>query len=79
MIQVGTHEAKTHLSELLTKVEAGEEIVITRYDTPVARLVPNDTKDRRPVNQVIEDIRQFRKGKTLGEMSLRAMIEEGRK
>ncbi|WP_275790235.1 type II toxin-antitoxin system Phd/YefM family antitoxin [Pararhizobium gei] len=40
-------EAKTHLSELLTKVEAGEEIIISRGDTPVARLVPIDDQERR--------------------------------
>lgn len=37
---VGAYEAKTHLSELLEKVEAGQEIVITRHGVPVARLVP---------------------------------------
>lgn len=34
------NEAKTHLSELIRRVEAGEEIVIRRGATPVARLVP---------------------------------------
>ena len=37
---VNVHEAKTKLSELLKKVEAGEEIVIARAGKPVARLVP---------------------------------------
>lgn len=40
MAQVNIHEAKTHLSRLLQRVEAGEEIVISRAGTPVARLVP---------------------------------------
>ena len=35
-------EAKTHLSELLVKVQRGEEFVITRGSEPVARLVPID-------------------------------------
>lgn len=35
---VGVHEAKTHLSRLLERVEAGEEIIIERRGTPVARL-----------------------------------------
>ncbi|MGH6877902.1 MAG: type II toxin-antitoxin system Phd/YefM family antitoxin [Rhizomicrobium sp.] len=47
------HEAKTNLSSLVAKVEAGEEIVIARAGKPVARLVPikaNQKKrlDRRP-------------------------------
>jgi prevent-host-death family protein len=37
-INVKVGEAKTHLSELLTKVEAGEEVIISRGDDPVARL-----------------------------------------
>ena len=39
MVVVGVHEAKTHLSKLLQRVENGEEIVIERRGTPVARLV----------------------------------------
>ena len=40
MAEVNVHEAKTHLSRLLQRVAAGEEIVIARNGTPVARLVP---------------------------------------
>ncbi|MGI9050002.1 MAG: type II toxin-antitoxin system Phd/YefM family antitoxin [Rubrobacteraceae bacterium] len=37
---VNIHEAKTHLSRLLERVDEGEEIVIARAGRPVARLVP---------------------------------------
>ena len=37
---VNIHEAKTHLSRLVERVEAGEELVIARAGRPVARLVP---------------------------------------
>ena len=47
MAQVSVHEAKTHLSALLARVEAGEEIVIARGGTPVARLVPLPRGTRR--------------------------------
>jgi prevent-host-death family protein len=40
MTQVGMHEAKTRLSQLVERAEAGEEIVIARNGTPVVRLVP---------------------------------------
>jgi len=40
MSAVTVHEAKTHLSRLLRRVETGEEITICRGDQPVARLVP---------------------------------------
>jgi prevent-host-death family protein len=44
--QVNIHEAKTHLSRLVERVEAGEEITIARAGRPVARLVP--VKQRQP-------------------------------
>lgn len=44
---VGVHEAKTHLSRLLDRVQAGEEVVIDRRGEPVARLTPIRT-DRAP-------------------------------
>jgi prevent-host-death family protein len=40
MTTMNVHEAKTHLSRLLRRVAAGEEIVIARGGRPVARLVP---------------------------------------
>ncbi|WP_203337448.1 type II toxin-antitoxin system Phd/YefM family antitoxin [Nocardioides limicola] len=40
MTTVNVHEAKTNLSRLLARVEAGEEIVIARGGTPIARLEP---------------------------------------
>lgn len=39
MTTVGVHEAKTHLSRLIEKVLAGEEVVISRNKEPVVRLV----------------------------------------
>ncbi len=47
MVEVGVHEAKTHLSRLLARVAAGEDIVITRSGRPVARLVPVERTGRR--------------------------------
>lgn len=40
MVEVNVHEAKTHLSRLLQRVEAGEEVLISRAGRPLARLVP---------------------------------------
>ncbi len=48
--QVNVHEAKTHFSKLLARVEAGEEIVIARNGVPVAALVarPPEAAVREP-------------------------------
>lgn len=47
MTEVGVHEAKTHLSRLLRRVAAGEEIVITSGGRPTARLVPIEVAPAR--------------------------------
>lgn len=39
-MRVNIHEAKTHFSRLIERVEQGEEIIIARAGRPVARLVP---------------------------------------
>lgn len=48
MESVGAYEAKTHLPQLLERVENGEEITITRHGRPVARLVPIAGADESP-------------------------------
>jgi prevent-host-death family protein len=47
MTEVGVHEAKSTLSELLRRVATGEEVIITRDGAPVARLVPIELPERR--------------------------------
>jgi prevent-host-death family protein len=46
MAAYNVHEAKTSLSKLLERVEEGEEVVIARHGTPVAKLVPVPRKKR---------------------------------
>jgi prevent-host-death family protein len=46
---VNIHEAKTHLSRLLLKVASGEEIIIARDGTPVARLVPYEETPKKRI------------------------------
>ena len=48
MEAVGLFEAKTHLSEIVARAEAGEEVVIMRHNKPVAKIVPFAPVDGRP-------------------------------
>jgi len=77
---VGAYEAKTHLSELLEKVEAGEEITITKHGAPVARLVPVK-KEVRPEERVaaIDRIQKLAAGLSLGGLKVKDLIREGRR
>lgn len=81
MENVGSFEAKTHLSQLLERVANGEEFTITKHGKPVARLVPAVAVPPKPnVQRVIEELKAFSKGNTLGkEITIREMIEEGRR
>lgn len=79
MKTVGAYEAKTHLPRLLEEVAKGEHISITRHGVPVATLLPADIAKHKPVREVIDQIKQFRGGHRLGGMSIREMINEGRK
>jgi len=76
--QVGVYDAKTRLPSLLDEVEAGETILITRHGRPVARLVPLGTP-RRNLAETIQAIRESRKGNRLGGVTLRELIDEGRR
>ncbi len=43
-MEINIHEAKTHLSKLLERVALGEEVIIAKAGTPVAKLVPFDNQ-----------------------------------
>lgn len=80
MRHVGVYEAKTHLAQLLDEVaERGESITITRHGKPVAELTPVDQARRKRVREAIESIKKFRKTHTLDGLSIKDLIEEGRR
>lgn len=75
---VGVFDAKTHLNGLLRKVSKGETIRITRRGVPIARLVPADPDEKQDPSQVVREIRELRKGATLGKITIRELINAGR-
>jgi prevent-host-death family protein len=77
--QIGAFEAKTHLSELLDRVEAGEELVIARHGRPVARLVPVADAPQRRAAEAVRRLRALRHGTTLGELDWRELRDAGRR
>jgi antitoxin (DNA-binding transcriptional repressor) of toxin-antitoxin stability system len=87
MATMTAFEAKTRFGELLHRVERGEEIVITRHDRPVARVVregaPNLDSVKRSVDglrQLQERIRKRSRGRSaLSLADVRAAIGHGRR
>jgi prevent-host-death family protein len=83
MKSVGSYEAKTHLPRLLSQVEKGEIITITKRGRPVAVLSPARQVPQRDVKSVIAEFRayskeQARKNGSLSVREIKEMIEEGR-
>ncbi len=79
MPRVGAYEAKTHLPKLLERVARGERITITKHGVPGAELVPAEPAPRQHVAETIAELRNFRSEHTLGDMSLKDLIEAGRR
>jgi prevent-host-death family protein len=82
MITVGAFEAKTKFSELLTRVERGETVVITRHGQPVARLVSEsrsaDVENKRRAFNALRS-KLGAAGVTLGPTEIIAARDEGRR
>ena len=79
MTTVGAFDAKTHLNALLKRASKGEVIQITLRGVPVAKLVPAEPEGRDDPREVVRGIRQVRKGATLGKISIKELINEGRR
>ncbi len=79
MEHIGAYEAKTHLPRLLERVARGERITITRHGVPVAFLTPAGGARETPVAETIADILRFRREHRLDGLSIRELIEEGRR
>ncbi len=78
MITVGAFEAKTHLSALLDKVAAGEDVLITKHGKAVARLVKAEDATRTGVDATIAKLKALRVGSNLGS-DWKAMRDDGRR
>ena len=79
MIEVGTFEAKTHLSSLLKRVADGEEVLITRRGVPVARIVSARHATGAEVDQAIEELIALREGSRLDGLSWKDLRDAGRR
>ena len=86
MNSVTALEAKTRFGELLDRVARGEEVVITRHEKPVARMVPEGDRNLVGIQNAVGGLRRLReeilrrtRGKAqLSDAEARSAIEEGR-
>ena len=84
MATVTAFEAKTRFGELLERVSKGEEVVITRHDKPVARLVPEGARRLDDVRRSVEGLRalqariRLRSRSKVSDKDVREAIGRGR-
>ena len=79
MREIGAFEAKNKLGTLLDWVAAGEEVLITRHGKAVARLVPvTPGFDRAKAAQAARGLLDASRGITLGGVSIKELVDEGR-
>jgi len=79
MASIGAFEAKTHLGELLDRVERGEELLISRRGKPVARLFPVRDAATAQAADAVGQLRALRGNTTLGGLDWRALRDTGRR
>ena len=72
MREVQASEAKAHLPQLLTEVERGESIIITRHGRAIARIVPEASERNVAVQRVKEELDRFRR--TMPKISVEEII-----
>jgi prevent-host-death family protein len=82
---VTAFQAKTRFGELLERVANGEEVVITRHEKPVARMIPEGVRDWSKVRRAVAGLRELQSriearhgGADLTDVEVRSAIEEGR-
>jgi len=79
MRRIGAYEAKTHLPRLLDEVASGEAITITKHGVAVAVLGPASVRPARTAHEAIVGLQAFRRAHPLDGLSLRELIDEGRR
>jgi prevent-host-death family protein len=84
---VGEARRTRRFGKLLDRVARGEEVVVTRHDKPVARMVPAEGRQLSAVRQAVAELKQLQgririrtKGKdSLSDAEVRSAVEEGRR
>jgi len=79
--QIGINKIKTNFSNIIKKVENGEEFIITRWGKPVAKIIPFEQGKKMTRKEAIDGFRELRKlyRGVPGDFNIREAIEEGRK
>ncbi len=79
MAAIASNEVEFQFSAILERVKAGEEITITEQDVPIAVITPITELKKAEIQNAIKKLEQFQKQHSLGDVTIRELIEEGRR
>lgn len=79
MERIGIYDARAKLSELIERVQSGEEVILTRHGEPVARLVPEKRRRKGAAAATVARIRTLARRLNIRDVDVRKLIEEGRR
>ena len=79
MERISIYDARAKLSELIERVQSGEEVVLTRHGEPVARLVPEKPRGKQSRAAAVTRIRALARRLNIRDVDVRKLIEEDRR
>lgn len=79
MISIGLYELKTHLSKIMEQVQAGETVTVTKHGQVIATITGAKARDPEKIKAAIERIKEFRSKVKPDTMTIREMIDWGRR
>jgi prevent-host-death family protein len=77
MAEIGAYEAKTHLPQLLERVQRGERFLITKHGRPVAELIPVALRDSQQIRRAIAELRSVRRALARRDTRMRQIMRKG--
>ena len=72
MREIQASEAKTHLPQILTAVERGETIIITRHGRAIARIVPEARDRKAEISKALDDLKAL--GRQVGKITVAEIL-----
>jgi prevent-host-death family protein len=79
MRTIGSYQLKTHLAEILDAVEHGQTVVVTRHGKPIARISPNAETRREQARQAVEALLAFQRIRLPKGVTIRNLVQQGRR
>ncbi len=80
MTSVALTYAKAHFSELADRASLGEEIVVTRHEVPLVKLISARRPSQNELHKLLSEMDSIRKGTRLGgDLSIAELRAEGRR